>query len=98
MEKENLEKLFELITANQEYTIKRLEKLEKVLYNLNSKMTNVQENSSQIIEDLVSAQTTMEEVLYSISENSYQPTEEIDSVFSGYSEELKHNFNKSELN
>lgn len=91
----DMETLFELIKANQETTIKKLEVLEKNLFQLSTKINNIQEDSKQLIEDLVSAQTIMEEVLYSVTESSDQIEE---PSFLDYDIDNKNNFNKNELN
>jgi len=52
----DMETLFELIKANQETTLKKLEVLEKNLFQLSTKINNIQGESNEIIEGLVSAQ------------------------------------------
>jgi len=91
----DMETLFELIKANQEMTIKKLEALEKNLFQLSTKIANIQENSKHLVEGLVSAQTIMEEVLYSVSESTEHKE---DSSFLGYDANNKNNLNKNELN
>ena len=91
----DMETLFELIKANQETTLKKLEVLEKNLFQLSTKINNIQGESSEIIEGLVSAQTIMEEVLYHITEVDKQVE---DTSFLDYNLDLKNNSNKSELN
>ncbi len=91
----DMETLFELIKANQETTLKKLEVLEKNLFQLSTKINNIQGESNEIIEGLVSAQTIMEEVLYHITEVDKQVE---DTSFLDYNLDLKNNSNKSELN
>ena len=67
----------------------------KNLFQLSTKINNIQGESNEIIEGLVSAQTIMEEVLYHITEVDKQVE---DTSFLDYNLDLKNYSNKSELN